>query len=316
MPPKSVPPSLWIIILNWNNLEDTLACLHTLQAMPPLPLATQILVIDNYSQHDPRERIQQHYPQVKTIRLPHNVGFAGGCNVGLRLALAAQAAYVLLLNNDTIVAPHFLRPLLAYCAARPTTGIAAPLIYHADKPEIIWFAGGHVQLSLGHCRHQRHALPTSMPTGYVTGCCMLIARPVLERIGLLDEAFFAYYEDVDFCLRARQAGFVPACVPQSIIWHKVSASTRPSQGHTSPLKHYLVARNRLILVKKHGRRLSVIFFVLIINPIITTFFLLAFLLRGRWHKMAALLWGMWDGLRYQPQNPKVKPPPYFLCRED
>jgi GT2 family glycosyltransferase len=315
MPPES-PPSLWIIILNWNGLDDTLACLASLHAMPPLPPAVQILVIDNHSQTDPCETIQRHYPQVKTMRLPYNAGFAGGCNVGLRLAVAAAAEYVLLLNNDTLVEPHFLPPLLAYCVDNPTAGVVAPLIYHADQPEAIWFAGGRVRLSWGHCAHDQHNLPTPTPTEYVTGCCMLIARPVLERVGLLDEAFFAYYEDVDFCLRARRAGFVPTYVPQSVIWHKVSAGTRPLQGHTSPLKHYLVARNRLMLVKKHGRRSAIAFFVLIINPIITVFFLLAFLARRRWHKLAALLWGMRDGLRYQPQNPKIVPLPDFLRGED
>ncbi len=311
VPPRLSKPLVWIIILNWNGLEDTLACLESLHQLESTRAEVRVLVIDNGSRGDPSAQIQRRFPKVLTRRLPENIGFAGGCNHGIALALESGADYVLLLNNDTIVDPGFLDPLVGYCLANPSAAIVAPLICYLDQPERVWFAGATINLALGYFQHRHLNHPISsvpqhpFPTDSVTGCCMLIAAPAIEAIGMFDARLFAYFEDSDLCLRARRQGFQVACVPQSVIWHKESASTRRdlSEGTTSPLKHYLVTRNRITMVLKHANLLERAVFFLFVNTATLLFFLLAFSVRRRWQKMAWFCRGMMHGVQQKFDYP-------------
>ena len=141
---------VYIVILTWNGLEDTLTCLDSLSHIRlPNGVTTQTLVIDNGSDVDPCEAIHQRFAEVQTLRNTQNLGFAGGCNVGMRVAMTAGADAVLLLNNDTIVAPDFLAQLLnaQQALARPT--LAAPLIYDMQQPNLVTFAGGKIDFGRG-----------------------------------------------------------------------------------------------------------------------------------------------------------------------
>lgn len=304
-------PSVWIVILNWNGLEDTLACLESLSEIRRVTIAVHTLVIDNASDVDPREALYERFPTVEVVRSERNLGFAAGCNVGVERALAAGADYVLLLNNDTIVAPDFLEMLVAYAELRPEVGIVGPLICYADQPERVWFAGARIILALGYFEHRylnrhRDIVPTHpVATDYVTGCCMLIATPVFRAIGQLDDKFFAYFEDADLCICARKFGFKVMFLPTSVIWHKESASTRRglTEGTTSPLKHYLIARNRTVTVLRHGNTLEQSMFLLIGNTIILWYYFSAFLLRRRWKKMVWLVRGFVDGILQRFAHP-------------
>jgi GT2 family glycosyltransferase len=262
-----------------------------------------ILVLDNGSVDDPCDRISQNFPMVQTIRLARNVGFAAGCNIGIHIAMAAGTDFVLLLNNDTVVSQDFLQPLVGYVVANPEAAIVGPLIYDMESRDRILCAGGRINYALGRFGHSK-TLPVTTSrkgyvTDYVTGCCMLIRRIAFERIGYFDEHFFAYFEDVDLCVRAREAGFAPTCIPRSIIWHKESASTRRGliEGGTSSFKHYLIARNRIYLVKKHASCLSRAFFFAFTNPSLLIFYTVAFLLRRRWAKLRGMWMGTSDGWR-------------------
>lgn len=298
-------PIIWVIILNWNGLEDTLACLDSLMLSDISTLTVTILVIDNGSFQDPSTIIQNRFPNVETIRLDQNIGFAAGCNYGISLATKSRADYVLLLNNDTVVSPEFLTPLVVYCEAHSKIGAISPIICQFDRPTLVSFAGARAILPLGYFKHrcldlERHHLPSEpFHTDFVTGCCMLVPTSVIKEIGALDERFFAYFEDVDFCLRARACGFDMLCSPISRIWHKESASTRRglAEGNTSPLKHYLMARNRIALVKRHAGFFGYMFFGVVSNLLLTLFFVCAFLFRRRWRKMYWYLRGVVDGLR-------------------
>lgn len=306
-------PVVWIIILNWNGLDDTLGCLASLQAAHSAGMQLQILVIDNNSDIDPRTAIAGRFPGVTTVRLDTNTGFAAGSNYGISQALAQQADYVLLLNNDTLVDPQFLPALLAALKTDPHIGIAAPLICYADAPERVWFAGTRVLLALGYFEHRykqrlRTAVPArAIPAPYVSGCCMLIDTAVIRTIGVLDDRFFAYFEDAEFCLRARKQGFKAVCVPQSVIWHKESASTRRNltEGSTSPLKHYLTTRNRIATVRRHGNLLEQIIFLTLSTPLRAGFYFAAFAIRKRWHKMVAFARGLADGYRGTWEHTRV-----------
>lgn len=303
-------PSVWIIILNWNGLDDTLVCLASLAQVDPADAAVHILVIDNGSRYDPRPTIIERFPSAEVVRLERNIGFAGGCNYGIERALHGEADYVLLLNNDTIVDPDFLAPLLTYLQCHPRTGAVAPLICYADQPDRVWFAGATIIMALGYfehrsrLRHRQEVAPTPLVSDYLSGCCMLIPASVIRTVGRFDEQMFAYFEDAEFCLRVRQAGYDLVCVPQSVIWHKESASTRKdlAAGTTSPLKHYLSMRNRIVTVVRHSNLIERMCFLLLSTPVRTLFYLGAFTVRRRWAKLAMFTMGVVDGLGQRFNN--------------
>src|SRR6267142_4496369 len=173
-------PSVRIVILNWNGLEDTLACLDSLSRADMSRLKVHTLVVDNASTCDPRPEIKSRFPSVDVVRMNHNTGFAGGCNYGIAQAVSANADYALLLNNDTVVDPGFLAALVDYAQAHPDTGVVGPLICHLDQPDLVSSAGARVDLAFGRVRinyfNQNRSRVPSCPyvTEFVTGCCMLI----------------------------------------------------------------------------------------------------------------------------------------------
>jgi GT2 family glycosyltransferase len=292
-------PLIAIIILNWNGTSDTLECLASLSQIKRDGLSIQMIVIDNGSDSDATIEIQTAFPETKTLRLPQNIGFAAGCNVGIKEAMANRAEYMLFLNNDTEVEPGFVLPLIAAVQNNPQIGIACSLIKTMD--DSIDFAGATIGFATGSFKHIHRLRSGSSPikTDYATGCSMLVPARILQAIGIFDESLFSYFEDTDLSLRAQRSGFETVIVPESIVRHKGSASTRRglNEGTTSPLKHYLVARNRIIIVHRYGSRLARWFHFAIANPIRTLFYTGAFLIRGRWEKMRAMFRGMADGLK-------------------
>lgn len=246
-------PKVMILILNWNGLDDTLACLASLADLDYPDC--QIAVVDNGSNDGSPTGIREHFPEVTVIENRENLGFVGGNNVGLRHALERGAAYALLLNNDTEVAPDFLRRLVDAAEADASIGIVGPTIYYYDQPDLIWSAGGAIDRRRGETRmiglNKRDTGqfgPGPRPVDFVTGCALLAKRAVIEQVGLLDERFFAYYEEAEWCVRVRQAGFKIIHVPQAKIWHKIPLDARDS----SPVVHYYMVRNQLLFLKATG----------------------------------------------------------------
>ncbi|MBI1881506.1 MAG: glycosyltransferase family 2 protein, partial [Chloroflexi bacterium] len=239
---------IYLITLNWNRGQETLDCLHSLQGLS-YP-HRRIVVVDNGSTDDSVTLIQTQFPEIKLIGTGHNLGFAAGFNVGIRYALSHEAEHIFLLNNDTVVDTTLLDDLLQHAA--PEVGVLAPAIFYADAPDRIWSTGGGrhpllLEMTGHHGRNQ--ALPCApVEREFLSGCALLIRREVFERVGLLDERFFMYYEDSDFCLRVRQVGFRLLLVPQARLWHKVSIS---SGGADSPAERYLMARSSVLFFTKH-----------------------------------------------------------------
>ncbi|HEX5132454.1 MAG TPA: glycosyltransferase family 2 protein [Candidatus Krumholzibacteria bacterium] len=224
------PPSVTVIILTWNGRALTLDCLDSLAKVTTPNVRT--LVVDNASADGTRDAIVERFgPRVTLIANPENLGYAAGNNVGIERALADGADFILLLNNDTVVDPAFIDELLKDFAAHPGAGIAGPKTYYFTPPDRIWFAGGEVSLWRGTARHigireiDHGQYDTAGPVDYVSGCALMARRAVFERIGALDDGYRAYFEDTDFCLRARHAGFGVRYVPTARIWHRISAST-------------------------------------------------------------------------------------------
>jgi hypothetical protein len=223
-------PSIAVIVLTWNGRDLTLDCLRSLASITTPGVRT--LVVDNASTDGTVEAIfARHGDRVTILQNAANLGFAAGNNAGIHRALEDGAAYILLLNNDTLVAPDFLAELLRPMQGDPTVGITAPKIFYAEPRDQIWFAGGEISLWRGTARHigiretdrGQHDRPREID--YATGCALFARREVFERVGDLDPAYRAYFEDADFCLRARAAGFRIRYVPTAKVWHRISAST-------------------------------------------------------------------------------------------
>lgn len=233
-------PGVAIVILNWNRPQDTLACLRSLAA-GDYP-TWQAIVVDNASSDDSVSRMRAGFPQAEVLVNSRNLGFAGGANVGMAHALAAGYPYVLLLNNDAEIEPTALSTLVAAAEAHPRVGILSPLIRYAEGGRI-WFAGAYRRrflpgISMPAFRRQRSFPPQPVLLDYATGCAVLLRREMLLEVGLLDDAYFMYWEDLDLGERARRAGWQVLLVPTAVVWHQGSAST----GEESPAKWYYMAR--------------------------------------------------------------------------
>jgi GT2 family glycosyltransferase len=251
---NKMPPKVSLIMLTWNNYQDTKKCLESLRKIT-YPNC-KIIVVDNGSTDKSGERLKKEFPQYRFIRNDSNLGFAEGNNVGIRHALKRGADYVLLLNNDTIVDPGFLEPLVEIAETDDQIGVAGPMNYFYDAPKVIQSIGAGINLwkgshsIIGIREVDKGQYNEPMEVDYVSGAALLVKRRMIEDIGLLDPDYFLYSEEVDWCYRAAKAGYKIMAVPESKIWHKVSSSTG---GTKSPLSAYYMTRNRILFMRKHAR---------------------------------------------------------------
>lgn len=259
-------PKVSIIVLNWDGLEDTSELLHSLKKVNYPEI--NILVVDNNSSGNDADRLEAAFDKyIKVIRSDKNLGFAGGNNLGIKKALEDDTDYILLLNNDITVNPDFLEILVNKFETENQAGIIAPRINYYDEPEKIWSDGGTVSRIRGSGFAYSDKLETEVEMAdksvtFVSGCCMLIKRDVLLKVGLFDENYFLYTEDTDLCLRTIKAGFKIYVTPRSKIFHKINSSTKTKHS-TLPL--YYTTRNRLYFAKKNFRStyyLTIIYLIL------------------------------------------------------
>ncbi len=249
-------PLVVVVILNTNRRDDTLACLDSL-AQSDYANA-QILVLDNHSTDGSVPAIQQAFPQVKVISLEENLGYAGNNNVGIRAALEMGADWVFVLNEDTILAPDCLSQMIRVGESDPQIGILGPLVYHYDEPEVIQTAGGEFgryweSLHLAQNEPDQGQYNQPRPVDWISGCGILVRRAVIEQVGMIDERYFYYWEETEWCLRAGKKGWQIVNVPAAKMWHKgVQRDYRPKPSVT-----YYATRNRLLTVAKHHAPLKV-----------------------------------------------------------
>lgn len=244
-------PRLFVVVLNWNGMEDLIECLCSVQRST---YKNEIIVVDNGSTDASVITVSGQFPDVDIIETGNNLGF-GANNLGISQALQQGADYVLLLNNDTWVDPQCFDRLMKVAEEHPRAGILSPRICYYSDPELIWYDGGNLEKVNGFWQHQHvneNSSTSSVPdrsreVDYISGCAMLIRKSVIERIGGLDARFFMYWEDGDFSLRARNVGFQLLHVPSATVLHKVS---RSSGGGRSPDVRYYMERNRYFLAKK------------------------------------------------------------------
>lgn len=221
-------PRVAVLVLNWNGADDTIDCVHSLQQITYAN--AEVLVIDNGSSDDSVTRLKQAFPELNILELESNRFFGGGNNAGLQWAQEKGLEYVIFLNNDTTVEPDFIEPLLGGFKSTSNVGMVAPLMCYASKPDLIWYGGGKVNLWTGvvehkHIRKDVAVLESQIQTtDYITGCCLMMPTSLVSVLGGFDPDFKMYGEDVDLSLRTRAAGYELRLVPESKIYHKVSAS--------------------------------------------------------------------------------------------
>ena len=258
-----------IITINYNGLKDT--C-ELIESLPLENQSIEVIVVDNASKEDEASIISSRYPQVKVIRSEQNLGFAGGNNLGIK---AAQGKYLFFINNDVILKPQTsdIRHLISRLETDDKIGAVCPKIRFAwgDKP--IQFAG-YTPLSrytmrnrsIGFGETDKGQYDTAHPTPYAHGAAMMVKREVLEKVGLMPECYFLYYEELDWSMMFTRAGFTIWYEPACTIYHKESQTT----GQNSPLKTYYLTRNRLLFVKRNiqglQRYITYTYLLLIVAP--------------------------------------------------
>ncbi len=247
------PPLVVPVILNWNRVQLTLETLASLQEQTHPRIQT--IVLDNGSddQEEALDRIRSAHPEVRLMGSRRNLGFAGGCNTGMREALSLDPDYLLLLNNDVSLHPDAISELVAALEADPSAGAAGPLIYYASQPERIWFGGGDMLMGrrvLAQHGEDLDVHPNS-PTrecDWLPATALMVSRSAVERAGPMDRSYFLYWEDVDWCYRLRRAKYKLLFVPHSVVWHKVNATS----GSMPMANVYYWERNRLRFIERWG----------------------------------------------------------------
>ncbi|MGD0585828.1 MAG: glycosyltransferase family 2 protein [Oryzomonas sp.] len=247
---------VYIVILNWNGWRDTVECIESCRSLTYPNF--RIVIVDNGSSDGSEAILRERCPDAELIQTGDNLGFAGGNNIGIRQALEHGADYVWLLNNDTIVDAGALTALVQAAESDKSVGMAGSKIVYYDNPKLLWYAGAFLD-SARPCRPAHRGLgeedkgqyDAPEETGYVTGCSLLARCGMMETVGLLDEGFFLYFEDVEWSARARRAGWRLVYAPASVVRHKESVTTG---GAASPTVVYYTARNRLYFVQRHFPR--------------------------------------------------------------
>lgn len=262
-----IMPKLAVIIVHYKNRKDTIECLDSVFKSKTGSKIIPI-VVANSSGQGFAQKIKKIFPDVIVLTNKENLGVAGGNNMGIKEGLRRKCDYFLILNNDTIVSPLLISKLVSYLKKSPNVGIISPKIYFApmfefhkdryeksDRGKVIWYAGGSIDWKNIYATHggvnkvDRGQFEKIQDTDFATGCCMLIKRTVVEKVGLMDEKYFLYWEDVDYCLRTKKNGFRVLYFPSSHLWHKNAAS---SQKPGSEIHRYYLTRNRLYFGLKYA----------------------------------------------------------------
>lgn len=236
-----------IITINYNGLEDTCALIESI----PFNDNMEVIVVDNASKNLEAEAITKRYPQVKVIKSDKNLGFAGGNNLGI---IAAQGKYLFIINNDTVFKDFNIQVLIDRIESSSTIGIVCPKIRFAWDNNPIQYTG-YTPLSritirnraIGFGENDHGQYDTAHPTPYAHGAAMLIRRDAIDKVGLMPECYFLYYEEIDWSMMFTRAGYQIWYEPTCTIYHKESQAT----GQNSPLRTYYLTRNRLLLVRRN-----------------------------------------------------------------
>jgi len=241
-----------VVILNWNGGDLTLHCLENLRKADWPGL--QCVIVDNGSTDGSAEAIAKAFPDVGIIQNPTNLGWAAGSNQGIAWGSARGADYLLVLNNDTWGDPSMISNLVGAASALHDQAAIIPKIYLGSDRSRLWFARGRVNLWTGLFSNPAYNLvddgrfDSSLEAEYASGCCILMPREIVQRVGGFDASFFAYVEDVEWSIRCRRAGFRIVLCPQARLWHDVSVTGKKRPA----MMRYLLTRNHLWTLRRYA----------------------------------------------------------------
>lgn len=248
-------PPVYVVILNWNSTEDTFACVAALERQDYPDL--RIIVVDNGSEAAAVTPLREAGPRFRLLCNASNLGYAGGCNVGLRHMMAEGGEYLWLLNSDAAVQSDTLRNLVAAAAADPAIGLVSPLLRDTEPPHALApFCAIFDRSTLTYNYTSQLANARAWQSTYadriaLMGTALLIRRSVIEAIGELDEKLFAYWEDTDYAIRASASGFASRVNYETAVLHPVKHTYRDTRA-VSPHYYYYMTRNEILLLRKHG----------------------------------------------------------------
>jgi len=283
-------PLVSIITVNYNQSAVTKEFLASFKNIT-YP-ETEIIVIDNGSPNDTPEKLLEEFPDIHLIISKENLGFAGGNNLGVKVA---KGKYCLFINNDTEVEPDFLEPMVERMESSPDIGILSPKIKFHHTPDTIQYAGYSPfnpitmrQHLIGYRQKDEGQFDKGGYTFAGHGAAMMVPMSVIKEVGMMAELFFLYYEEHDWCERIKMAGYKAYYEPRSTVWHKESLST----GKESPLKAYYINRNRILFARRNvrkGLRWITILYLFTLVPLNLS-------LRYLRHKQFDLLKETWKGV--------------------
>ena len=242
--------SVYVILVNFNNSKMTKDCIESIKKSSYKNYS--IVVVDNASCDDSYDSLSLLFGNSENIyilRAVENNGFSAGNNIGINFALNRGADYIMLLNNDTVIDENMIQLLHSKATEKTVT---TPKMYYYSRPNVIWYAGGELEYKYGGARHlgldkeDSETFSLVKSCTFVTGCCVMIHRNILEKVGLLDETYFMYGEDVDYSIRLQEEGIEILFVPTAKLWHKVGGSG------TSKINIYYDTRNKLYIMDKYG----------------------------------------------------------------
>lgn len=281
---------LSIITVNYNGLNDTCALIDSI----PFNEDMEVIVVDNGSQRDEASILQKRYPNFMVIRSDQNLGFAGGNNLGIK---AAKGKYLYLINNDTVFKEFNPQVLIQRLESSPKIGLVCPKILFAWDNNPIQFAG-YTPLSpitirnkaIGFGEEDNGQYDTPHQTPYAHGAAMMLKREVIEKVGLMPECYFLYYEELDWSMMVNRAGYDIWYEPASTIYHKESQST----GQNSPLRTYYITRNRLLLVKRNFKGIQKYLAYAYLQIIVAARDIFKYFIKGRRDLLKATILGLQD----------------------
>ncbi len=255
---KTKIPLVYIILVNYYGTDDTSQCINSIKQIKYPNY--KIIIVNNSPADDSINGLKAKYTDIILINSEKNLGFAAGNNIGIRYALRNKAEYILLLNNDTIADKDFLSHLVETAENDAGAGIIGGKIFYYNDPGKLWFAGGIINPITGRTKHigknevDNGRYESVREVDFITGCMMLVKKEAIEKAGLMDERYFLYYEDVDWNVRLKKAGYRILFNPDSVIYHKESSSTRK----LSNVKMYYYDRNIWYFAKMNLNHMYII----------------------------------------------------------
>lgn len=249
-------PKVYFIILNFNSYEETIKCIRNLQCISYKDY--EIIIVDNASKDSSVERIKKEFPLLKLLVSSENLGYAYGNNMGIKYALEKGADYICILNNDVVVEEKFLEPLIDILKSDATIGMVGPAICQYNARDTIQSMGAGINLltGLAQAKHKNKAFSSmagrDIEVDYLGGACFVVKREVIEKIGFIPENYFLFFEETEFCLKAKRKGFMLICTGKSRVYHKGSLTISKFKG----LSYYFLCRNRVVFMRRNANTLE------------------------------------------------------------